>query len=802
MKTKWIVLWVLLLLSGTWVYGQGQNNVWITGVNAGLDFNTSPVSFYNTGTGYYCEESTGSICDRSGKLLFYCSGGKLYNRSHALMPHSLEGDCSTAQGIAIAPIDDRDSLFFVFSLKSVVSTGKLHYCVVNMHLDGGMGDIDFSYGNGVLLDGLGEQMTFAGKCTHKWLLVHHRDSSRFYAFSIGTTPSLAPPVISNSGMSFGKQSYAVGQMRSSPDSKTIGLSTLQYGAELYDFDVLTGMVGRYRIVDSGMAANYGLEFSADGSKLYASLGDKGMGLYQYDLSAGSPAAIAASKYRIRTERVYGLRRGPDDMIYISWNNMARIRKPDLPGALCDFQAGVFSSVPHGSSFGLGLGINYPWQGDTTFHWSTRELCTDDTITLSGSGYRDYFWSDGSTGAAKKVSGKEAVHQLYSVSGCVVRSDSFVIREYPNSYHTSARDTVLCLPGYIDLAAREGADSVRWNDGSRLRAKRVTSAGLYWVVAYKKCGYDTDTFRVTAKPLIADLLVKDTTFCFVNEAIIAAPDTFSSYTWAEGSNKKDTVVRASGKYLVTARKDSTCKALNIVHNIRLLRPLPTLPDLYTCLPDSVKLDASVPFPDASYEWSTGATTAAINVLPPATRFVFVRIGSCTAVDTVRAAYTPLHVDLGKEQIVCKGTSVTLRSKVDGYRYQWSTGATTPEIEVSESGTYVLKAYNDTCSGSGEVKINFVNCSECAAVPGAFTPNNDGINDRFKPIFNCPVLEYELSVRNRWGQVLFFTNSPNDSWDGTSKGATLEGNVYYYMFRVKFAAQDQKEQLYKGDVTLIR
>ncbi|HTN18636.1 MAG TPA: gliding motility-associated C-terminal domain-containing protein [Chitinophagaceae bacterium] len=262
------------------------------------------------------------------------------------------------------------------------------------------------------------------------------------------------------------------------------------------------------------------------------------------------------------------------------------------------------------------------------------------------------------------------------------------------------------------------------------------------------------------------------------------------------------MRSTGKFIVVARRDTACAVVTLVYNLSLLKPAYALKDTASCSQDSLTLDARVEDKDAIYEWSTGERTPRIRVSPPATRFILVRTGNCTLLDIIEVTHLASGLDLGPDQTVCQGERITLRSNISGYRYLWSTGASSDAIDVSESGTYVVKAYNDSCSGSARVYVNFVNCIQCAAIPNAFTPNQDGINDLFKPVLNCPVLQYELSVRNRWGQVLFSTESPNEGWDGRSKGLPLEGNVYYYLLKVKFQAQEEQDELYKGDVTLIR
>ena len=87
-----------------------------------------------------------------------------------------------------------------------------------------------------------------------------------------------------------------------------------------------------------------------------------------------------------------------------------------------------------------------------------------------------------------------------------------------------------------------------------------------------------------------------------------------------------------------------------------------------------------------------------------------------------------------------------------------------------------------------------------VPNAFTPNNDGTNDTFLPVSNCDFSEYTFMIFNRWGEKLFETNNPENSWDGNHMGKLFPVGVYVYL--VKYKHQDIHEMTKTGSFTLIR
>ena len=87
-----------------------------------------------------------------------------------------------------------------------------------------------------------------------------------------------------------------------------------------------------------------------------------------------------------------------------------------------------------------------------------------------------------------------------------------------------------------------------------------------------------------------------------------------------------------------------------------------------------------------------------------------------------------------------------------------------------------------------------------IPNVFTPNNDGINDLFK----TSVERYEnfdLTIYNRWGEIVFKTLDPDGSWDGKKNGLDCSEGTYYYIIDV-YDAQKKKTENFKGFISLIR
>jgi len=86
------------------------------------------------------------------------------------------------------------------------------------------------------------------------------------------------------------------------------------------------------------------------------------------------------------------------------------------------------------------------------------------------------------------------------------------------------------------------------------------------------------------------------------------------------------------------------------------------------------------------------------------------------------------------------------------------------------------------------------------PGAFSPNNDGLNDGFGPIGAVPAETYQLMITDRWGRLLFSTDDPQQAWDGLVGGQPVPSGVYAYQVKTRTAGGQTRQT--SGRLLLIR
>lgn len=109
---------------------------------------------------------------------------------------------------------------------------------------------------------------------------------------------------------------------------------------------------------------------------------------------------------------------------------------------------------------------------------------------------------------------------------------------------------------------------------------------------------------------------------------------------------------------------------------------------------------------SIVWSTGDTTSSISVKPAQTTLYRVTriLGSQTCKDSITVSVTNMQTTLQKTVNVC-GSSTVLDAGAGFSSYQWSNGATTQAINVSQNGTYTVIVQKSVCNAQDSSKVQF-------------------------------------------------------------------------------------------------
>jgi gliding motility-associated-like protein len=87
-----------------------------------------------------------------------------------------------------------------------------------------------------------------------------------------------------------------------------------------------------------------------------------------------------------------------------------------------------------------------------------------------------------------------------------------------------------------------------------------------------------------------------------------------------------------------------------------------------------------------------------------------------------------------------------------------------------------------------------------LPTAFTPNGDGLNDLIRPYLIGMKGLKSFSIYNRWGNLIFFSKTYGEGWDGKTQGLEQAAGVYVWI--LEFYNADNKVVMEKGTLTLVR
>ena len=207
---------------------------------------------------------------------------------------------------------------------------------------------------------------------------------------------------------------------------------------------------------------------------------------------------------------------------------------------------------------------------------------------------------------------------------------------------------------------------------------------------------------------------------------------------------------------------------------------------------------------SYVWQDGSTDSLFTTSVPGTYYVDVTTycgGKFS--DTISVALYKLIKDfLPADTTACVYDRTLLRSSAAFDSYSWSTGSTDATITAGQTGWYWLQGVDKRgCVNTDSVLISPKPCPPMGVyVPEAFTPNGDGRNDVFRPIIYGNITNYQFSVFNRQGQLVFTSKELNKGWDGRINGRTQEANVYAWFCSYQFSGQPERVE--KGTVILIK
>ncbi|WP_461098749.1 T9SS type B sorting domain-containing protein [Spirosoma luteolum] len=299
------------------------------------------------------------------------------------------------------------------------------------------------------------------------------------------------------------------------------------------------------------------------------------------------------------------------------------------------------------------------------------------------------------------------------------------------------------------------------------------------------------------------LGRDTTLCSRSDRFTLDATTPGAvdYRWTDGSIKPTLQVTSPGRYSVTVVTD--CKVLT--DSIRIDYALDFDLGRDTTLCDGQTLPLTVPaVAAAAYTWQDQATGPTYRVDRPGLYRVRATQANCVVTDSIRVRYVPPpRLDLGPDQSLCGTQTFTIRPQLADGRFRWLDDHPDPVRTVSHAGVFLATVQNDCATLVDSVRIDYEACECALEAPNSFSPNEDGLNDTFRPVGCGDMTLLSLQILNRWGEVIYETGQEPFRWNGQYRGLPCPPGEYawrvdYRLTRRRGTTAAQKQ----GPLLLIR
>ncbi len=245
-------------------------------------------------------------------------------------------------------------------------------------------------------------------------------------------------------------------------------------------------------------------------------------------------------------------------------------------------------------------------------------------------------------------------------------------------------------------------------------------------------------------------------------------------------------------------------------------LTTSNDTIVCAGAPVQLMATSTATTYSWSPASGLSNAAISNPVAAvnnnTAFtVTASLNGCVKTKTVNISIKPNPViSAGPDKTILVGDQTGLQGSgaITPQSISWTPAASiisgaagySPVVKPATTTTYTLTVKDaNSCTSTDDVVVAVI--PYCAKVMDAFTPNGDGINDKWLASNGqACFIQMTVAVFNRYGGEVYKNNNYQNDWDGTYKGKPVADGTYYYIVTYKLI--NGRPVTLKGDVTILR
>jgi len=385
-----------------------------------------------------------------------------------------------------------------------------------------------------------------------------------------------------------------------------------------------------------------------------------------------------------------------------------------------------------------------------------------------------------------------------------------------------------------------ATSWNWNFGDgnadtiQNPSHTYPNPGTYTVTLIASNGTVSDTttsvINVYANAVAVFNITANDTICLGQSVTFNNTSTNSNASsWNFGDGNTSTNISpthtygANGNYAVTliAQNPNGCND-TITQNIFVTGAQinPSNPISISCINPTGVISASSSTPNVTYNWAgpgiisgNNNDSATVNTAGTYTCIVTDPVSGCTNSTTVTVTNSSISfAGVSPDITILLGSNTSLTA-TGGGTYNWfpatglnNTNSNTVTATPNQTTTYCVEVTDTSgCKDTACVTV-FVEipCPDenLLAVPNAFSPNADNVNDEFCLQGWTPCNEeFLISIFDRWGEKVYESKDPNFCWDGTHKTKIMDAQVFTYYIKAKFTEKN-KIFIKKGNITLLR
>lgn len=472
------------------------------------------------------------------------------------------------------------------------------------------------------------------------------------------------------------------------------------------------------------------------------------------------------------------------------------------------------------------------------------MCNGETVTLTSSQVNDIEWSTGETTPTITVN-SPGTYTLDYLSDCgISQTVSYTIALSSGPSATTTVTPVSCnglSDGAIEVNSSSSNLQYALNGGVFQSANTFTGliAGNYTVdvVSASGCASQTTAIVTEPNPLVVNATtsgsVCDGETVQLNGSTNVSGTAVYSWTGPNGfvsNDQNPSGLLESGNYQLNVTVNG-CTGSADLDLVVSPPPVVQFTSTEVCKGNvtefsSAGSSATAPDQVVSWQWSFGDGQTA-SVPNPGHTYLTAGIfaatleitsqNGCTASLTqdvgVNAlpdadfSYSPNDISAADPTVQFTNLSVAANSYLWIFDYNDETSTEfSPEYVYPQSeGSYVVKLIalaNNGCVDSIQQTITVGN-GLVFYIPNSFTPNGDGINDTFLPVFTSGMDEanYRFTLFNRWGEMVFESTDMTLGWDGKFENELVQAGTYIWDIRFQHRDSGASEQM-SGHVVLLK